>query len=383
MSLTMMILRAANRGEKYLVDWAIAGIFFISSNILAIFSLDFDLPTTVHPAMGNAFYLAAHAAIYSGINKCINGRSTWTLTLAVFLIPIPLHHIPLVAESVEVRILIFYPMIFALNASALVALWRRRNDKVGKAYWPLMVVLSLFIAQLIIRAVLMFAENVRLEFIGNQFMQTSGNLAIIGFIFLLTISFAIIVFWKKEVTLREASVTDYLTKWLNRSALSSIAQKEYSLSQRTRRNFGFVMFDIDHFKHVNDQHGHATGDQVLIEISRVAKSLMRNFDHCFRLGGEEFAILVSDTNTNELYAIAERIRKTVEQTTFTTYNGPLYITVSIGFALSTDADESWESSLERADKALYHSKETGRNKTSGETQSEDFYSLTLQHVQLP
>ncbi|MGY0595660.1 MAG: hypothetical protein ACW7DP_17885, partial [Paraglaciecola chathamensis] len=157
------------------------------------------LPTTIHPAMGNAFYLAGHSAIYSGVHRCLHGRSTWPLTLAIFLIPIPLHHIPMIAESVEMRIFIFYPMIFALNVSALVALWRRKKDKIGKAYWPLMAILFLFITQLIIRAVLMLAENVRLEFIGNQFMQTSGNLAIIGFIFLLTISFAIIVFWKKEV----------------------------------------------------------------------------------------------------------------------------------------------------------------------------------------
>ncbi|MGY0642855.1 MAG: GGDEF domain-containing protein, partial [Paraglaciecola chathamensis] len=212
----------------------------------------------------------------------------------------------MIAESVEMRIFIFYPMIFALNVSALVALWRRKKDKIGKAYWPLMAILFLFITQLIIRAVLMLAENVRLEFIGNQFMQTSGNLAIIGFIFLLTISFAIIVFWKKEVLLREASMTDYLTKLLNREALSKAALKEFYIAERKQRYFGFIMFDIDHFKHVNDNHGHATGDRVLIEISKATQNLMRSFDYCFRVGGEEFVILVSDTNVNELNKIAER-----------------------------------------------------------------------------
>ena len=278
MTLTMVILHTTDKTEKYLVDWAMAGIFFMSSNVLAILSINFDLPTTIHPAMGNAFYLAGHSAIYSGVHRCLHGRSTWPLTLAIFLIPIPLHHIPMIAESVEMRIFIFYPMIFALNVSALVALWRRKKDKIGKAYWPLMAILFLFITQLIIRAVLMLAENVRLEFIGNQFMQTSGNLAIIGFIFLLTISFAIIVFWKKEVLLREASMTDYLTKLLNREALSKAALKEFYIAERKQRYFGFIMFDIDHFKHVNDNHGHAIGDRVLIEISKATQNLMRSFD---------------------------------------------------------------------------------------------------------
>ena len=379
MALTMTVLRTANRKEKYLVDWAMAGIFFMSSNLLAILSLNFDLPTIVHPAMGNAFYLAGHSAIYSGVQRCLHGRSAWPLTLAIFLIPIPLHHIPVIAESVEIRILIFYPMILALNISALAALWRRRNDKIGRAYWPIMIVLFLFITQLVLRAGLMLAENVRMEFIGNQFMQTSGNLAIIGFIFLLTISFAIIVSWKKEVALREASMTDYLTKWLNRGALSIIAQKQYSISQRKRRRFGFVMFDIDHFKRINDHHGHAAGDQVLVEISKVTKDLMRSFDDCFRLGGEEFAVLVSDTNTHELHAIGERIRKTVEQTTFKANNVTLEITVSVGYALSTQADKFWDVTLERADKALYQSKEAGRNRVSGEMQRSGFCSPALAH----
>ncbi len=382
MTLTMVILRTTDKTEKYLVDWAMAGIFFMSSNVLAILSLNFDLPTTIHPAMGNAFYLAGHSAIYSGVHRCLHGRSTWPLTLAIFLIPIPLHHIPMIAESVEMRIFIFYPMIFALNVSALVALWRRKKDKIGKAYWPLMAILFLFITQLIIRAVLMLAENVRLEFIGNQFMQTSGNLAIIGFIFLLTISFAIIVFWKKEVLLREASMTDYLTNLLNREALSKAALKEFYIAERKKRYFGFIMFDIDHFKHVNDNHGHATGDRVLIEISKATQDLMRSFDYCFRVGGEEFVILVSDTNVNELNKIAERVRKAIEKTNFNASSGPLEITVSVGFAISSEDDETWEATLERADKALYHSKKTGRNKVSGEPQKAVLYSSALEHSHL-
>jgi diguanylate cyclase (GGDEF)-like protein len=382
MALTMSVLRTANREEKYLVDWAMAGIFFMSSNVLAILSLNFELPTIVHPAMGNAFYLAGHSAIYSGVQRCLHGRSAWPLTLAIFLIPIPLHHISAIAESVEIRILIFYPIIFALNVSALTALWRRRSDKIGRAYWPIMIVLFLFITQLILRAGLMLAENVRMEFIGNQFMQTSGNLAIIGFIFLLTISFAIIISWKKEVALQEASMTDYLTKWLNRGALSKIARKEYSSAQRKHRNFGFITFDIDHFKRVNDHYGHAAGDQILVQISTVIKDLMRSFDHCFRLGGEEFAVLISDTNAHELHTIAERIRKTVEQSTFKANHVTLKITVSVGYALSTQADKSWGAVLERADKALYRSKETGRNRVSGETQKTGFYSPTLEQSHL-
>ncbi|MGY0595661.1 MAG: GGDEF domain-containing protein, partial [Paraglaciecola chathamensis] len=147
--------------------------------------------------------------------------------------------------------------------------------------------------------------------------------------------------------------------------MSKAALKEFYIAERKKRYFGFIMFDIDHFKHVNDNHGHATGDRVLIEISKATQDLMRSFDYCFRVGGEEFVILVSDTNVNELNKIAERVRKAIEKTNFNASSGPLEITVSVGFAISSEDDETWEATLERADKALYHSKKTGRNKVSG------------------
>ncbi|ABG42593.1 diguanylate cyclase [Paraglaciecola sp. T6c] len=109
---------------------------------------------------------------------------------------------------------------------------------------------------------------------------------------------------------------------------------------------------------------------------------MRDFDHCFRLGGEEFAILVSDTNDHELHTIAERIRRTVAQTTFRSNDVTIKVTFSVGFTLSAQADNSWGEALERADLALYNSKETGRNKVSGETQRAVFYPMAFEHSHL-
>jgi two-component system cell cycle response regulator len=121
--------------------------------------------------------------------------------------------------------------------------------------------------------------------------------------------------------------------------------------------------DIDHFKSVNDTHGHDIGDEVLREFANRISANVRGIDLACRYGGEEFVVAMPDTDVDFAYAIAERLRKSVETTPFEISRAPgaLNVTISIGIAVSMSDDNS-EKLLHRADQALYRAKREGRNR---------------------
>lgn len=174
----------------------------------------------------------------------------------------------------------------------------------------------------------------------------------------------IIVGWRvithAEVLKKELQY-DGLTKVFNRKYFFKIAQEQFERSKRFNHPFSIVMVDIDHFKLVNDTHGHQSGDIVLQEVSKILSSSMRKFDIVARYGGEEFIMLIF-ANANNSYGVVEEIRKKVEEQTFCKEKN-LEVTVSFGIAEFED-DISLEALIKRADNALYSSKHSGRNRTT-------------------
>ncbi len=170
---------------------------------------------------------------------------------------------------------------------------------------------------------------------------------------------------KAQEKLKVLAVTDPLTGLLNRRAFMERAEKERCRSVRYQKRLSILMIDIDHFKKVNDNYGHAAGDQVLVAVSSVFKHSLRDIDLIGRYGGEEFIILLPESDTSSLLTVAERIRKSVEDTRINVDSMSIHLTVSIGAA---DFVPSESSSLDilisQADKALYQAKTGGRNKVS-------------------
>jgi len=123
-----------------------------------------------------------------------------------------------------------------------------------------------------------------------------------------------------------------------------------------------ALIDIDHFKKVNDTFGHPAGDYVLKEITKVISTrLIRGNDFFARSGGEEFVLLLLGSNLKTAEEVAERIRQTLEAHHFHFEGKDIPITISAGVAIKTEADDNWEKVYDRSDKALYHSKNSGRN----------------------
>ena len=163
--------------------------------------------------------------------------------------------------------------------------------------------------------------------------------------------------------------TDPLTGALNWRALEAAAQRETARSVRHGFPLSMIILDIDDFKLLNDRYGHAAGDQVLKELVQTVKSMLRTQDVFARTGGEEFAILLPDTNLPSGLAIAERIRKAVEVLVVKFEAAPIGFTISAGVA-QFDASRGFEGVMRRADSAMYKAKEQGRNRVLSESGGE-------------
>ncbi len=169
--------------------------------------------------------------------------------------------------------------------------------------------------------------------------------------------------------LKRVGLTDFLTGINNRRFFDQRLSEEIMRAQRKESLLGCLLLDIDNFKHVNDTYGHLAGDQVLKEISFLTKQQLRGTDVFARFGGEEFSVLLIDSNSAVTLEIAERIRTAIAALTVTLDDGQkLQITVSIGVSLYTggekvsDSFESSEMLVDQADQALYKAKNSGKNR---------------------
>ena len=171
---------------------------------------------------------------------------------------------------------------------------------------------------------------------------------------------------QRIASLREMAIRDGLTRCYNHKYFKLRLGEELSRAHRAHRVFSVAMLDIDHFKAVNDVHGHLTGDAVLSELANVVMASVRSIDLVARYGGEEFSLLLADTQAKEAAVLASRIRERVERYPFRTPGDderpPLRVTVSIGLAEAGSLLEPPDEILARVDRALYAAKESGRNR---------------------
>ncbi len=159
------------------------------------------------------------------------------------------------------------------------------------------------------------------------------------------------------------SGSDPLTNVLNRRFLPSVVSREISIAQRQRTEFSVLLLDIDHFKAINDQHGHAGGDQALRQFAQVLHQSCRSSDFVFRYGGEEFLIVLVDAGREAALATAQKLGAEVRRQEFSVAEaGPLRITASIGVA-TFDGHPDYAYLIDRADKALYRAKQAGRDRS--------------------
>ncbi len=169
-------------------------------------------------------------------------------------------------------------------------------------------------------------------------------------------------------TIEEENGRDPLTHLFNRRYLETVMRHETRYSLENGILFGCVMVDIDFFKNVNDTYGHDNGDKVLLQLAEILAQQVRAGDFVFRLGGEEFLIILADVQTSAIKSVAEKIRAVVEKFQFKlSDNVSLPLTISIGTAIH-DGHPDFKNTIKLADMALYEAKESGRNRVVEATQ---------------
>lgn len=184
---------------------------------------------------------------------------------------------------------------------------------------------------------------------------------VLAFIFCL---FLLYMLNKKLGKTKKMAGEDSLSKLSNRRTLMQLGAETVSRNQKAGNSTGCLLIDIDHFKKINDKHGHAIGDEAIAFVSKILKDSFRKGDITARYGGEEFVVILSEVTQNSLLFIAEKLRKEIEESKMAKH--PIDITVSIGCALSENSVIKLSELIKLADVQLYRAKENGRNRVEFE-----------------
>jgi two-component system cell cycle response regulator len=167
---------------------------------------------------------------------------------------------------------------------------------------------------------------------------------------------------EKNQKLEDLSNTDGLTRVTNRRHFMELLELEFIRARRYGSTMSYVMIDIDHFKSINDKHGHQVGDQALVGVASVLQDDLRRNDLVGRYGGEEFSLLLPETGVEGARVVAERYRKRIEDKVFQLTDGTLKLTASLGVAELNDNMKDTDALVRCADRALYKAKHDGRNR---------------------
>jgi two-component system cell cycle response regulator len=160
------------------------------------------------------------------------------------------------------------------------------------------------------------------------------------------------------------ATTDGLTGLLNKRAILDVARQKLRSAQRFQKPLGVLICDLDHFKAINDTHGHDVGDRVIQGFADVLRRAKRETDTVGRFGGEEFVLICEQTDQDGAELLAARIRAELGRATFVSASGTLNVTCSVGIATFPEAGDDWDRLFKATDEALYVSKRTGRDRVT-------------------
>jgi len=249
------------------------------------------------------------------------------------------------------------------------------RQTVGRGQHLLMVGVTLNLSIMVYRALSAFTNDhlvARITDPGTT--QTLVYLSAFVSLILVAIGFVLMAKEAADEKTRRMAMTDKLTGCWNRFRIEETAHYEMRRLQRYATPVSLIMIDVDHFKAVNDRHGHVVGDLILQGVAATAQACIRGTDVLGRWGGEEFIVLLPASGFSAAADSAERIRSAIENSV---YGDGLKVTASLGFA-SYRSTDSWDEWLERADQALYRAKEQGRNRVVAELPLQPAHALPRQ-----
>ncbi|MGK3141074.1 GGDEF domain-containing protein [Pantoea sp. C2G6] len=309
-------------------------------------------------AVGNVLVMLAYGGLLNAFRRFC-GRpigSHWLLGALLWAI---LCCFPEFYYSLPKRVIVLCIACMTYTAALIHLLWQVR-DTLRATFWPAQLLLWIHLLFHLARLFLDNTVPINLPgAIGGSKFSVYVILESILFVIGLTFTILAMVNERTQIAYKHASLHDPLTSVWNRRALFNEAEKIVARCRRQDRPFSAILFDLDHFKSINDRYGHYQGDRVLIDFCGIVKRLIPAEGRFARLGGEEFAAIIPAA-APETEAWCEAIRLAVCESQPDAIN----YSVSIGFATVTHRHQGFEDLLAQADQALYHAKASGRNRTA-------------------
>lgn len=348
--------------SAYLRDWAAALVLVCLG--MALYGLREGLPAWLGVIVANLLLLSNQVFSWTGYARLFGVRRPWPWILAGYLL-VTLIYLALtyVWDSYTARVLFFNLLLVLLSASCALLLWDHRR-RIGAAVLALPLgvhLLQVFLGLLRI-GVTLVEGGVTHQSVstspGQVFVIMLNSLGVMAMAF----GFMSLHAGRLLDVLETQAATDPLTGLLNRRGFDAELQREWRRHQRLGQGLAALMVDIDHFKRINDSHGHAVGDVALRHLAETLQQQLRPYDLIGRLGGEEFCVVLPGVSPEWAVQTAERLRRAPLGFVPEGERLPLALTVSIGVACSSAEDVQPQTLLARADRALYLAKQQGRDR---------------------
>lgn len=347
-----------NPTQHYLLDLSVAGVVLFLQSTIQILRNSFDFPYFLGPALVNTLTLLFHFSVLSALYRLFQLE----LRRAYLLIPIFLSYFlllfPLFQHEQLHRFMLGFGMITLINSICLLMLYRVKNDKFAGVITFFKFVMLFNIFQTVLRTGLFVTGKYGYTMPEpNQLLHQFGWFSLTIHAALVLTGGLIILARQRQLALEARAETDPLTGLLNRFSMQERLNAELNRAVRSNQPLTLMIFDIDHFKRVNDKFGHQIGDQVIRAVAQVTQATVRNYDLAFRIGGEEFLLCLPGVDEAMARTKAELLRQQIEQRAILT-DQP--VTVSIGFVVASAA-QNLDALIKQADDALYQAKRNGRN----------------------
>lgn len=307
-------------------------------------------------AVGNVLVMLAYGGLLNAFRRFC-GKPIGTHWLLGALLWALLCCFPAFYYSLPKRVLVLCIACIVYTAALIQLVWLARAT-LKVTFWPAQLLLWIHLLFHLARLFLDSAIPSTLPgAIGGSNFSIYVILESILFVIGLTFTILAMVNERMQSVLEHASMHDPLTSVWNRRALFNEAEKIVARCRRQNRPFSAILFDLDHFKSINDRYGHQQGDQILIHFCDIVRGLIPAEGRFARLGGEEFAAIIPAAATE-----AEAWCETIRQAVCASQPNSITYSVSIGFASVTHQQQGFDDLLALADKALYHAKASGRNR---------------------
>jgi len=340
--------------------WGFADLLRAAS--VALFGMYGSVSDLISIDFANVLLFTAFALTWTGARVFDHRRPLPILLFGGAALWLVVCHIPSIAGSWDVRVLLSSGIITAYTWATAYEFWRGRSEPLVSR-WPAIFMLFAHGALYLLRT----PFGAMLPWSPSTAVFASVWMTVLSFealLFTISIAFILLAMAKERTEHRHktAALVDPLTGISNRRAFLQDGEAQLKRQASDPRPTAVMLLDLDNFKSINDRFGHAVGDRVLQLFADIAGNCMRRVDLFGRLGGEEFAALLVDTTREKAIAVAEGIRASFAKATSEVDGRPVVATVSIGVVISYDAVLDISALLAQADHALYRAKDNGRNR---------------------